>query len=241
MDAPPPTDLAQQRYAALSRQPLHALLFVAPFLLFFHISLIWTPDVLMAHHHLAQIFKFFGATGPLLPALAVIGVLLSQQVIERSRWRIRPLVLGLMTLESVAWAVPLVALLHLLGRLTAGNGVEDSVFMKLVISAGAGIYEEFLFRLVLMGITLLLFVDILELPKKYVAPIMLVAAAIAFSLYHPQVWEDGTLFKSRLLWGPFIFRALAGLYLGGLFLLRGFGVVVGAHTFYNVYVVLVLS
>jgi len=220
---------------------LHALVFVAPFLLFFHISLAWTPDVLMARHHLAEALRFFGATHPLLPAFAVVAVLLCQQIIERARWRLRPVVIGLMTVESIAWAVPLVALLHLVGRLSATTVPNDSIFMKLVISAGAGIYEEFLFRLVLMGLTLLLFVDILELPKKYVAPIMLVAAAVAFSLYHPQVWADGTLFKSRLLWGPFIFRALAGLYLGGLFLLRGFGVVVGAHTFYNVYVVLALS
>ena len=94
--------------------------------------------------------------------------------------------------------------------------------------------------MVLIGLLLLLLVDVWEGPKVGMAVIALGLSAIVFSLYHPQVWAGATM-TSQLLWRPFLFRALAGGYLSGVFLLRGYGITVGAHVVYNVYIVLALS
>ena len=234
------SDLRSNRYANLSRQPLHSLLFVLPALAFFHVGLIRTPDVLKAHHDVGAILHFLGAAGPLLPAAGIIGVLLIQHAFSGARWRVHPLALGGMLLESVAWSLPIVAMLHVMGLLTAAGPSQPSTFNQLVIIAGAGIYEEFVFRLVLIGLLLLLLVDAWRGPKPAMAIIVLSLTAVVFSLYHPQVWAGPTL-RSGLLWRPFLFRALAGGYLGGVFLLRGYGITVGAHIVYNVYAVLVLG
>ena len=115
-----------------------------------------------------------------------------------------------------------------------------STFDKFVICAGAGIYEEFAFRLVLIGLLLLLLVDVWEGSKIGMAAIAIGLTAIIFSLYHPQVWAGATM-RSQLLWEPFLFRVWAGGYLGMVFLMRGYGITVGAHIAYNVYAVLALG
>jgi len=232
-------DLRDDRYGRLSRQPLHALAFVLPPLVLFHVSLLWAPDVLMAHRHVGQIMQFFGVTGPLMPAIAIPAVLLIQHALSHRRWRIRPLVPLVMAAESILWALPLLALLQILGPLSAANG-QPPTYARTMVSLGAGIYEEFVFRLVLIELLVLLLVDVLNGPKTAMTVAAAVVSAVAFSLYHPQAWQDGH-FGSALLWGPFAFRALAGGYLAAIFVLRGFGIVVGAHALYNVTVMLVFA
>ena len=106
---------------------------------------------------------------------------------------------------------------------------------RLVTAVGAGIYEEFLFRLWLICLSLLVFVDLLKLRREAVASVAVVLGGALFSLYHfsgeQMAWE---VFP----WGLFVFRAMAGWYLGALFCLRGFGITVGAHALFNVFVVL---
>jgi membrane protease YdiL (CAAX protease family) len=96
---------------------------------------------------------------------------------------------------------------------------------------GAGIYEEFLFRLVGIGLIMLICVDLLKGPRGAVAAVAVVATSLIFSLYH---FLGPEAFSWRLL----VFRAGAGAYLAALYITRGFGVAVGAHACYNVLLVL---
>ena len=234
------SDLRSDRYLNISRQPWHSLLFVLPVLAFFHIGLIFTPHVLKAHHDVGAVLRSLGAAVPFLPAMAVVAVLLIQQAVTKAPWKVHWRALLAMLIESIAWSLPIVATLHLKGLLTASTSNTLSTFDELVICAGAGVYEEFVFRLVLIGLLLLLLVDVWEGPKVGMAAIALGLAAVIFSFYHPQVWAGDTM-KSRLLWGPFFFRTWAGGYLGMVFLMRGYGITVGAHIAYNVYAVLALG
>ncbi len=235
------SDLRSNHYLNLSRQPLHSALFVLPALVFFHVGLIRTPDVLKAHQDVGTILNSLGATGPLLPAFGIIGVLLIQHAFSGARWRVRPLALVGMLAESVAWSLPIVAMLHLRTLFLTADGQNTlDVFDRLVVIAGAGVYEEFVFRLVLMSLLLLLLVDVWKKPKAAMAVIAMSLTGIVFSLYHPQVWAGGAAFDGPLRWGSFLFHALAGAYLGGVFLMRGYGITVGAHVVYNVYTVLML-
>jgi membrane protease YdiL (CAAX protease family) len=62
--------------------------------------------------------------------------------------------------------------------------------------------------------------------------IAVIATAVLFSLYH---FADMAEFQ----WPIFLFRALAGAYLGIMYLWRGFGVAVGAHICFDVYIRLI--
>ena len=115
---------------------------------------------------------------------------------------------------------------------------------------GAGVYEEFIFRLVIVSLVMLIGVDLIELPKEPVAVAGVIVAAVVFSLYHlsgPEIYGlfhrsfPGMSAPVAFPWKEFVFRTLAGLYLGGLFVFRGIGIAVDAHAFYNIYVAVALG
>ena len=63
-------------------------------------------------------------------------------------------------------------------------------------------------------------------------PAMAVAAcSVLFALYHFPGAEP-------VIWSRFLFYALAGAYLAGVYVVRGFGLAAGAHIFYNMAVAL---
>ena len=232
----PRTDPRRDSYRRQSLRPLHALVFALPLLAFFHVgSAFEGTGGLFASRDLHRLLGLFGATAWFLPPALVLGTLLIQHVARGDRWILRPGVLVGMLFESVLWAVPIFAVSYLTSRwsnatgsLAAARGL--SVALQ---AAGAGVYEEFLFRLALMGATTWLFADLFRLKRDLVILAALVLSALAFSLYHFS-WspdEAGPAFS----WGLFVFYCAAGLCLGVIYAYRGFGIAVGAHTVWNVY------
>ncbi|MFP3937460.1 MAG: type II CAAX prenyl endopeptidase Rce1 family protein [Phycisphaerae bacterium] len=225
---------SDERYSRLTLRPLESLVFISPLLLLFHIGSLTYGTGLLALRDLDRLLGFFGATAPYLPALLVVVVLLAQHQAHRYRWRIHGKVLLGMLAESVAWMVPLVAMSLLVGRGSlAAGGNEEGILRYLLIAAGAGIYEEFLFRLMMISLVMMIFVDVFELNRDVVAVAAVLLASVVFSAYH----LTGESFES-FPWGLFAFRAVAGVYLSGLYVFRGFGIAVGAHVIYNLYVFL---
>jgi membrane protease YdiL (CAAX protease family) len=116
---------------------------------------------------------------------------------------------------------------------------------------GAGIYEEFLFRLCLLPIAYAAF-RALMIPHRWSVGGTILVTSLVFSLAHylgPA--EDGyslslladavaRVQSTRSLWFSFVFRTLAGMFFSALFFLRGFGITVGAHAAYDVIVGVVL-
>ena len=236
----PPPDIARRHYAALSRGPLHSLMFIGPLLAFFHIGSAATHagplDSPLALSYMQQVFDRLGSTAAFLPTLAVVLILLVQHFVHRDRLAVYPGVLGCMLIESVIWMLPLIAMLHLAGKLyvsgmlVGAGDMPETVFGRILVGVGAGVYEEFIFRLVMIGLIMLVLVDVLSLPKNVVAVVAVVVTAAGFGLYHPAVWgADG------FQWWLLLFYVVAGAYLGALYLTRGFAIVVGAHSLFNVY------
>jgi hypothetical protein len=106
---------------------------------------------------------------------------------------------------------------------------------KAVTYVGAGIYEEVLFRLCLLPACFGIF-RLLQLNTTWAAVMAVVSTSLLFSIAH-HVGPTGEAF--RLF--PFTFRLLAGLFFAALFVLRGFGITVGAHAAYDVLVGLLLT
>lgn len=217
-------------------------------LLFFQVGTAVYGTSLLAPRHLHNLLKYFGATAAYLPAVMIILVLLAQHVFQKrpkAPWKIQPKVLAGMFGESILWMIPLIGLTHLTGRLAAQQASpppaegflshESQEFLRqLLLAVGAGIYEEFLFRLIFISLMVLVFVDIFRLRKDLLAVLAVIAGAVAFSLYH--LAADQLVSMSTFPWPKFLFRAVAGIYLGMVFVYRGFGITVGAHAFYNIYV-----
>ena len=101
----------------------------------------------------------------------------------------------------------------------------------LVLSIGAGLYEELLFRVLLVGGLFWLFNR--SMTQSWMAyALAAIIGAFLFSAVHYM----GTLGDPFTL-SSFSFRFLFGLVLNGLFLVRGFGVAAWTHAIYDVLVV----
>lgn len=136
-------------------------------------------------------------------------------------------------LESTIYAI-VVALLvsHLVSALFAviPPPVGD-LWTQLALSIGAGLYEELVFRVLLVGGLALLFRPFFENPNAGYVLAALLGAAL-FSLVH-YLGPLGDPFELP----SFTFRFAFGLALNGLFLWRGFGVAAWTHALYDVMVV----
>jgi len=219
-----------------TRKPLHCLIFILPILLFFHWGTRYYRMGLLAEHGLRRVLGYLGGTAACLPPLAVIAVLLGQHLIKRDRWDLRLRVLGGMVVESVLLIVPLIALSYITTRvfMTAVQPESAEYLRSILAGVGGGIYEEFVFHLLALGIIMLIFVDGLSLSKVPVAICAVAVTAVLFGLCHTNVPPFCGIepFSAK----AFTFRTVAGVYLGVLFILRGFGVAVGTHVMWNIYV-----
>lgn len=221
------------RYIKQSELPLHSLVFLLPALVLFEVGMTFHPADPIAFRFLQIFFHFTGATGRFLPLLSVVAILLTWHIARKDPWQIRFETLWGMLLESVILAIPLLALGMSVGRwhihipLAASlEGWESNA----VLSLGAGVYEEFVFRLGMMTVIWILAADVLKLRKGLSNLLMVCGSAVLFSLYH-------YLGAERFTMQSFAFRTVAGVYFGVLFLTRGFGVTAGCHTAYDIIVI----
>jgi membrane protease YdiL (CAAX protease family) len=102
---------------------------------------------------------------------------------------------------------------------------------NLIMSVGAGVYEETVFRLGMMGGLVALFERVIGMRRFFAVLLGLVLSSAAFSAVH----HLGPLGDPLAVW-IFVFRMLAGMLFGLLFWFRGFAVAVYTHTIYDVIV-----
>jgi hypothetical protein len=108
-----------------------------------------------------------------------------------------------------------------------------AMLRRLVGFCGAGLYEEVLFRLLLMPVLAWLLVRLGFSPSMAAAGGVL-CSAVLFSAAH-YVGALGDTFDLY----SFTFRTVAGIFFGMLFFVRGFGITAGTHAAYDVLVGLV--
>ncbi|HET6429718.1 MAG TPA: CPBP family intramembrane glutamic endopeptidase [Phycisphaerae bacterium] len=223
-------------YLDKTHRPLNCLLFVLPLLAAYEAGAVFFGEMLRASADMTALLRLFGARGALWPAVVVVGVLLAWHVWTRQRWHVDAETLLGMVVESVLWAAPLVLMSHVLSRLAPPSPWAASALLaaaprqqavNVLVGLGAGVYEEFLFRLGALGLFLLVCVKWAHARRKPMIVIGAIVTSVLFSLYHfigvPQ-------FHGM----RFVFYAAAGGYLATMYVLRGFGVAVGVHAFYNI-------
>jgi len=143
---------------------------------------------------------------------------------------------AMMALESVVYAVVFGLVVGKLTALVLGmpsllqiGGGRLDVPTQLVTSLGAGIYEELLFRVLLTGGLVRLFMSLASAGRTSASAAAVVLSALIFSGFH-YLGSLGDTFTVQ----SFVFRAIAGLVFSGLFVTRGIGITAWTHALYDV-------
>jgi hypothetical protein len=195
-------------------------------------------DVLLQDAFLAV----FGRYEPIAFAVAVIGPaiwLVARDL--RSGGRLNPAVYVGMLAESCLLAAvfgtiigTLTAnILHLRMAIAAGTLAHSPVATRIMLALGAGIYEELLFRVILVSGIAALAQRLFGWGRGAAGTVAVIISATIFSAFH-YIGPYG----DPLRLDSFLFRLLGGVAFSVLYLLRGFGITAWTHALYDVLVLI---
>ena len=241
-------NLRGPRYSELSREPLYMLAFLLPMIVFYEVALYSSRAhtsahiQIKAHDHLVKFFEMFDmpvTQGLWLGGIAIVTILFVWHVYNGNRWTIRWQIVGGMALESICFTVPLVLFGAVLGGYAAAASASSigslDMFDKIAVSFGAGLYEELLFRMLLIAGIHSVVCNVFKQSNVMGLGIGVFASALLFALYH-DLPNAGTLSPIVLF---FFFGA--GVYLGLLYVIRGFGIAAATHAGYDVIATILLT
>ena len=232
-------------YWRLTKRPRYDLLFALPLLLAYELlAFSLSHDAIAGVRNGADVVlkSAFLAMGGRW-GLVVFGVLLVGGGAIRVIWDLkangRPrgaVYLG-MAGESVGYALMFGGVTSILTALILSRwtplalGAFDQFDLatQLMISLGAGLYEELLFRVLLVGGLATLGRRVFKWSTAWSGVFAVTVGALVFSLFH-YVGPYGDPFQIP----SFTFRAIAGVLFSGLYLLRGFGITAWTHALYDV-------
>jgi hypothetical protein len=214
------------RYLDASRRLAASVVFVWPLFALYQIGLVFDARVRTGTAPiLREFFHRFSHLGLFALNLALLGLLFLAIWRTRSERLRFPGLYALMFLEACLWTVVMLMVAILLPPAELALPVVVRTIFSYV---GAGIYEEVLFRFLLMGGLILVLRRGLGGHPAWVVPVAILASAALFSYAHHELGQEAF---SR---GVFLYRGLMGVILGTVYYFRGLGIVVYAHALYNV-------
>ncbi len=223
------------------RNLLTSLILVFPLFLLYQIGVLFTLPMLNgADFVTVLLFSSLGLSvkGYLLFLVAVVlGFVLALAVLKRTQ-HFNSRVIVPVVLESTVYALTMGSLILLvmtrvLGispTLAAGLPAQG-LLTRLVMSLGAGVYEEAVFRLGLLSGCIAVLDKVLGMSRWAAVLGAFLLSSVAFSAVHflPPMGDPWSF-------GSFTFRGLAGVAFAALFKLRGLAVAVYTHALYDVFV-----
>lgn len=248
--------LKRGSYFDVSRAPRYSVLFALPLLIAYEAlaAALAGPrsssqvrngaDVLLKEAFIAVA----GRNGPLIFITAVvgIGIWFIARDIKRTGQGVRPLVFGAMMAESIALAaifgivigtltVKLLGSLHVLAMTGAATTqiATMSWSTRLMLSLGAGLYEELLFRVLLVSGLAAGARIVFGLGNTGAGVFATIVGALIFSAFH-YIGPYGDPFRLT----SFTFRAISGVAFSALYLTRGFGITAWTHSLYDAFLLL---
>ena len=254
MTTPTRTATRGSSYWHISRAHRYSLIFALPLLVIYEALaafLAHDPSVSGVRNGADVLLKSLfvavaGHRGPLLFMVVVAGlsVWLVRRDLRAAGGRLQAWVFGGMVVESIFLALAFgvvvgaltVRILGPLGALAAGaNDIETMTLpARLMLSIGAGLYEELLFRVVLVSALANGARLAFGWGRTGSGIIATMLGALIFSAFH-YVGELGEDFALQ----SFTFRAIAGVLFSALYLTRGFGITAWTHALYDVFVLTV--
>jgi hypothetical protein len=243
-------------YFQLSRAPRYSVVFALPLLIGYEgLAAMLSDsrstsqirngaDVLLKEAFIAVA----GRNGPLIFIAAVvgIGIWFVARDIRSSGQGLRPVIFGAMLTEAVALAAAFGVVIgtitvKLLGSVHAASMVNSSSSpiaqmswaTRLMLSLGAGLYEELLFRVLLVSALASGARVAFGWGVKGAGVFATLVGALIFSAFH-YIGPYGDPFRVT----SFTFRAISGVAFSALYLTRGFGITAWTHALYDAFLLL---
>jgi len=228
-------------YLLKSRTSFYSFLFTLPLFFLYEINILFLSwdDILVVRNgadflmrNILESFDIYGLYG--LGLVFFLGLLVTYIffIKEDQQQEVNVNFLFIMLAESMLWSVVLYFLLFKFMVLLM-NPVGKTILQQVTLAIGAGIYEEFLFRVLLIaGLSGILgFVFMWD--KTFKNIIAVVLSGGIFSAFH-FMGEYGDFFSMEL----FLIRFFAGIILGVLYMYRGFGITAYTHSIYDLIVLI---
>jgi len=219
--------------------PLYSFIFTLPLFLIYEIGIFSIAasdlpllrngaDVIMRQlMEMIGVFGTYGFSGSFLIGFVVAFLRQKKKLMSTA---IRGEYLLTMLFESIGWAIVLTIVMIWFPILLM-NGKDGRLIQQVVLAIGAGIYEEFVFRVILItGLAAVLeFIFQWGQTAKKMGAVIL--AAMLFSGFHfvGSFGEPPSMYI-------FFVRMVAGIVLGSIYVFRGFGVAAYTHTIYDLVV-----
>ena len=228
-------------YLLKSKTSFYSFLFTLPLFFLYEVNILFLSwdDILVVRNgadflmrNILESFDIYGLYGLGLDFFLGLLVTYIFFIKEDQQQEINVNFLFIMLAESMLWSVVLYFLLFKFMVLLM-NPVGKTILQQVTLAIGAGIYEEFLFRVLLIaGLSGILgFVFMWD--KTFKNIIAVVLSGGIFSAFH-FMGEYGDFFSMEL----FLIRFFAGLILGVLYMYRGFGITAYTHSIYDLIVLI---
>jgi len=237
-------------YFSLSRAPRYSVLFALPLLILYEglAALLAGDDGVILRNGadvlLRSLFtSIAGRNGSVIFIALVIllGVWFIARDLKRSRGSLRLSIFCAMLCESALLAILFGIIVsklttYLLGsmHLLAIGQIENTGWTtRLMLSLGAGLYEELFFRVLLVSALAAAARAFLGANGWVAGVLATVVGALIFALFH-YIGPYGDRFQVQ----SFMFRTIGGIAFSALYLLRGFGITAWTHALYDAFLLL---
>ncbi len=233
----PPTEHAPlgqlaERYWIESRRPLASLVFIAPLLIIYEAGVLLLGAQNGADAFMRRLLDLLGFGQHFLLPILTVCILLGWHYLSRQPWQLSGGVISAMGVESLLMGICLRFILfvqdatyHVFHQAVVVNIGEK--FRDAVGFLGAGIYEELLFRLILLSLLAWALRHAGATPRM-----SMILAAVIMSFLFAAAHHIGPNGES-VVWFAFLFRFIAGMFFSILFIYRGFGIAAGSHAAYD--------
>ena len=232
------------KYISLSKNDFYSLLIITPLFILYQIlgflNSYESPFIIKnsADVFIKSIFQSFDVKyGDLAYLIFFIFITLFIVLKNRELFmssEIKLLFLFGMLLESLIHSMSLLVIMSLVYELLplSISLFHNNIVEGIYLSIGAGIWEELLFRYILMTALLFIFNKIMYDFSSFSYLFIIVITSALFSYYHfigiaPELIDLSI----------FIYRFIAGIILAIIFIFRGLGIATYTHTFYDLYLV----
>ncbi|MCF6238020.1 MAG: CPBP family intramembrane metalloprotease [Candidatus Marinimicrobia bacterium] len=224
-----------QQYLSSSRTIHYSLILTLPLVAIYEIGiLIIFRDSFFELRNSGEIlvrnlFTYLGLTDPsiisgLLVTIFLVVMIRGYQIEKKPGLQANFFIY--MLLESMLWGGLLYVVMQLFTRLPLQIISFEDKLANLNLALGAGIFEELIFRMIVISALLVVLEQGLSIPEGWSISFAIFISAGIFAAFH-LLMEPYSL-------PIFAQRVFAGILLGILYRYRGYGVNVYAHVVYNI-------
>ena len=227
-------------YLEKSKSPWYSFIFSFPVFVMYELGLFWMrnveftyiqngADVLIEQIISSSNFDILYVSSTIF-FLVLIGILFYQKKKFKSL-EINMKYLNFMIIESLFYAS---ILFFIMGNIYLMDVSSTDLLCNIILSLGAGIYEEIIFRVLLIYIFMQSMKFLFRLGNFSSQIYAILFSAILFSLFHFIGIES---FNNE----AFAVRFIAGIFLAILYVQRGFGITAITHSIYDIFVIFLLT